>query len=118
MKQKVKFLWVPAAAAVTLCTLSPVVGAKMVTTDQAISHVSADQDRAQVQAFLNRTEAQENLQAMGIDAQAAKERVAGLTDQEAHELAQNLGTLPAGGDISNRELIAILLVVLLVLLLI
>ena len=118
MKQKVKFLCILAAAAVTLCTLSPVVVAKMVTTNQAISQVTANQDRAQVQAFLNRTEARENLQSMGIDAQAASERVAGLTDQEAHELAQKLGTLPAGGDVSNRELIAILLVVLLVLLLI
>ena len=55
---------------------------------------------------------------MGIDAQAVKERVARLTDQEVNELARELDTLPAGGDISNRNLVAILLIVLLVVLLI
>jgi hypothetical protein len=118
MVQGMKFLWILTAVVVALCTLSPAVGAKMVSTSQAVGHVAADQDRARVQAFLNRTEARGKLQSLGIDPHAAKERVAGLTDHEAHELAQRLNTLPAGGDISNRNLIAILLVVVLVLLLI
>ena len=115
---KSKRLWFLAGAAVTLCILSVVAGAEMVSTDQALGQVTTGQDRARVQAFLNRTETQEKLQAMGIDAQAVKERVARLTDQEVNELAQQIDTLPAGGDISNRNLVAILLIVLVVVLLI
>ncbi|MGB7931712.1 MAG: PA2779 family protein [Gammaproteobacteria bacterium] len=111
-------LWILAGAAVTMCILSVVAGAEMVSTDQALGKATADQERARVQLFLNRTETQEKLHAMGIDAQAVKERVASLTDQEVNELARQLDTLPTGGDISNRNLIAILLIVLLVVLLI
>ena len=118
MKQKVKFVWFLAAAAMALCTLSPMIDAKMVSTIQAFGQTTADQDRARVQSFLDRADARQRLQAMGIEAAEAKVRVMALTDREAHELARKLGTLPAGGDISNRQLIAILLAVLLVLLLI
>jgi hypothetical protein len=111
-------LWVLAGTAATLSMLSVVAGAEMVSTDQALGQWTADQDRARVQAFLNRSDAQEKLQAMGVDAHAVKERVANLTDPEIHELARRIDTLPAGGDISNRNLIAILLIVLLVILLI
>ena len=115
---KSKRLWILVGAAVTLCMLSVVADAEMVSTDQAIGQVTADQDRARVQVFLDRTGTQEKLQAMGIDAQAVKERVARLTNQEVNELARQIDSLPAGGDTSNRNLIAILLIVLLVVLLI
>ena len=115
---KSKRLWILAGAAVTLSILSAVAGAEMVSTEQAISQSTADQDQARVQVFLGRTEIQAKLHAMGIDTQAVKERVARLTDREVNELAQQLDTLPAGGDISNRNLVAILLAVLLVVLLI
>jgi hypothetical protein len=111
-------LWTVAGAAVTLCLLSVVAGANMVSTDQAIDRETANQDRARVQAFLDRKDARKKLQSMGIDIEVAKERLAGLTDQEAHELARRFDTLPAGGAISNRNLIAILLIVLLVVLLV
>jgi hypothetical protein len=113
-----KRLWVIAAAAAVLSALSPAAGAKMVSTGQALGEVAGDQDRARVQSFLDRTEAREKLQAMGIDAHVVKDRVAALTDPEIHDLAQKLDTLPAGGNLSNNELIALLLVVLLVVLLI
>jgi hypothetical protein len=116
MISELKHLWVIAAAAAVLCTVSPAAGAKMVSTGQAIRETAANQDRARLQSFLDRTEAREELKAMGIDAQAAKDRVAGLTDREVHELAQKLDTLPAGGNISNNDLIVILLVVLLIVL--
>lgn len=111
-------IWILAWVAVTLSILSAVAGAEMVSTEQAIGRSTADQDLARVQVFLDRAEIQTKLHAMGIDTQAVKERVARLTDQEANELAQQLDTVPAGGDISNRNLVAILLAVLLVVLLI
>jgi hypothetical protein len=118
MRRELKCSWVITAAAAVLCALPSVAGAEIVSTSQAIGEVAVDQDRAMVESFLDRKEAQEKLQAMGIDTQAAKDRVAGLTDREVHDLAQKLDTLPAGGNISNNNVIAILLVVLLVVLLI
>ena len=115
---KSKRLCILAGAAVTMCMLSVVAGAEMMSTDQALGQVTAGQDRARVQAFLNRTDAQEKLQALGIDAQVVKERVARLTDREVNELSRQIDTLPAGGDIGNRNLVAVLLIVLLVVLLI
>ena len=118
MKRQLKRAWIIVMAAAVLCALPPVVGAKMVTTAQAIGEVVADRDRARVQSFLDRTDARTKLEAMGIDTQAVKERVAGLTDREVHDLAQKLDTLPAGGNLRNNDLIVILLVVILVVLLV
>jgi Family of unknown function (DUF6627) len=118
MKRQLKRVWVIVMAAAVLCALPPAVGAKMVTTTQAIGEVAADQNRARVQSFLDRTDARTKLEVMGIDTQAVNERVAGLTDREVHDLAQKLDTLPAGGNLRNNDLIVILLVVILVVLLV
>ena len=118
MNSGLKRLWGVIATAAVLCVLPPLAGAAMVSTDQAIDQGAAEQERARVKVFLDRADAREKLQAMGVDALAAKDRVAGLTDQEVHVLAQKLDTLPAGGDLSNNQVIAIVLIVILVVLLI
>jgi hypothetical protein len=118
MNRGLKRLWGVIATVAVMCVLPTLVGAALVSTDQAIGQGAAEQDRARVQAFLDRADAREQLQALGVDELAAKDRVAGLTDQEVHALAQKLETLPAGGDLSNNQIIAILLIVLLVVLLI
>jgi hypothetical protein len=118
MNSRLKRLWGIIATAAVACLLPMLVGAAMVSTDQAIGQAVAEQDRARVQAFLDRADAREQLRALGVDELAAKDRVAGLTDQEVHALAQKLDTLPAGGNLGNNEVIVILLIVLLVVLLI
>jgi hypothetical protein len=101
------------------CALpTPIVVADMVSTGQVIRQGVAEQDRARVRSFLDRADAREQLQAMGVDELAAKDRVARLTDQEAHTLAQKLEMLPAGGNLGQNDLIIILLVVILVVLLV
>ena len=118
MNRGLKRLWGIAATAAVLCVLAPLAGAAMISTDQAIGQGVAEQDRARVQAFLDRADAREQLRAMGVDEFAAKDRVAGLTDQEVHALAQKLDSLPAGGNLGTNEVIVILLVVILVVLLV
>jgi hypothetical protein len=118
MNRGLKRIWGFIATAAVMCVLPTLVGAAMVSTDQAIGQGAAEQDRARVQAFLDRADARQQLQAMGVDALMAKDRVTGLTDQEVHALARKLDTLPAGGNLGNNEVIAILLIVLLVVLLI
>jgi hypothetical protein len=67
--------------------------AGMIGADQA---AAAQSDRATVVSVLNRAETTAQLQAMGVDPQAARERVAAMTDQEVHALAQDIQTAPAG----------------------
>jgi hypothetical protein len=118
MNRGLKRFRVVVATATVLCVLPPLAGAVLVSTDRAIDQGVADQDRARVQAFLDRADAREQLQALGVDDLVVKHRVAGLTDREVHALVQQLDTLPAGGELSNRKILAVVLIVFLVLLLI
>lgn len=70
--------------------------AGMIGADQAAAVQGAQTDRAAVMGVLNRSETVAQLQAMGVDPQAARERVAAMTDQEVHALAQDIQTAPAG----------------------
>ena len=72
------------------------VQAGMIGTDQVASAASGQADRATVLGFINRTEVAGQLQALGVDLQTAKDRVAAMTDQEARTLAGKLDSLPAG----------------------
>jgi hypothetical protein len=118
MNRGLKRIRVTAATAVLLGMLMPLSDAALVSTDQAITQGAAEQDRTRVRAFLERDDARAQLRALGVDEPVAQDRVAGLTDEEVHALAQTLDTLPAGGDLNNRQVIAIVLIVLLVVLLI
>jgi hypothetical protein len=86
--------------------------AGMVETDQAISHELPNQDRAKINAFLDREDVLSQLQQHGVSAADAKARVYALTDDEAHKLAGKLDQLPAGGT----DIIGALLFVFIVLL--
>jgi hypothetical protein len=73
--------------------------AGMVKTGQAVSHELAGQDRARINAFIDREDVLAQLQKQGVTAGEAKARVYALTDEEAHRIAGKLDQLPAGGDI-------------------
>lgn len=116
MKKGKARLWLVAALSAALCVQAPLVRAEIVTTDQVGAASTVDQDRAKVQGFLDRTNVQDRLRAMGVDGLLVKDRVAALSDQEVHALAQRIDSLPAGGDLhmNNYEIIIILLIVILV----
>lgn len=118
MNRRLIRLWVIIATATVVGVLPAAAGAALVATDQAGVLDTAAQDRAKVQAFLDRASVREKFQAMGVDSLLAKDRVAALTDQEVHALTQKIDALPAGGNLSTNQIIAILLVVLLLVLLI
>ena len=83
--------------------------AGMVATDQ----VAASGERDRVKSFLGRTEMREQLQALGLSPQAARDRVDALSDEEVASLAGRLDQLPAG----SADPLGVALVVFLVLLL-
>ncbi len=72
------------------------VQAGLVGTDQVMSAAQAVAARDTVASFMNRSDVAGQLQALGLSAQDAKDRVAALTDAEVSRLAGQIESLPAG----------------------
>lgn len=85
--------------------------AAMVSTEQAMVTPAGNADREHVSTFLNRADVQTALQAQGVDANAAIERVQAMSDVEVAQLADRVDQAPAGAGV-----IGILFTVFLVLL--
>jgi hypothetical protein len=100
-------------AALSLQTSVAMAG--IVPTDQLAAPNQTETEKAKVQAFMDRADVRDRLQALGVDAPSAKDRVAGMTDQEVHAMAQKIDSMPAGGTLSNNDLLLVLLIVLLIL---
>ena len=95
----------------------PAARAEIVTTGLLTAQHVTDVERAKIQSFLDRESVRHKIQAMGIDGLAARDRVAALNDQEVHDLAARIDSLPTGGNVgsfTNEQLIIILLVAILV----
>ena len=73
--------------------------AAMIGTEQVAQARSADAARAQLNEAFARADVQTRLQALGVSASDAGERVAALTDDEALRLAGEIDKAPAGGII-------------------
>jgi hypothetical protein len=84
----------------------------MIGADAAPAPASRQSD--QNQAFVDRATVMDRLQAMGISESVARERVAALTDAEAHAMAQKMDAMPVGGALSQTDWILILLVAILI----
>jgi hypothetical protein len=103
-----------AIVSAALCSQPLIARAGIVSTEQVAAQQQADTDRATVQGFMERANVKERMQALGVDGVFAKERVAALNDHEVHELAAKIDGMPAGGNLSQNDLIIILLVAILV----
>jgi hypothetical protein len=68
----------------------------MVSTLQLAQETRIDQQRAHVNAFLDRAGVQSLLEARGVDVADAQVRIASLTASELAALAAQIDTLPAG----------------------
>ncbi|HET8747754.1 MAG TPA: PA2779 family protein [Ramlibacter sp.] len=75
-------------------------------------------DRAKVQAFLERADIRERLQAMGVSGLNASGRVDAMTDAEVHALAERIDAMPAGGALSDRDLLIIIVIAVIIAILI
>jgi hypothetical protein len=99
-----------------LCLQTSVVMAEIVPTDQLAAPNQTEVEKAKVQAFMDRADVKVRLQALGVTELSANDRVAAMTDQEVHAMAQKIDSMPAGGALSDRDWILILVIVLLLLL--
>ena len=92
----------------------PQANAEMISTDRA----QAGEERSRVKALIERPEAAQALQKMGIAPREAAARVDAMSDAEVRQLAGRLDALPAGGAVSNEELLLIIIIVLLIVIII
>ena len=102
------------AISVLMLVQAPLAQAEIVDTVAVAPQNQAEQDRAKVDAFIERANVKERLVAMGVTGLLAKQRVESLSEAEVHALAQRIDTLPAGGNLSNTDLILVLLIAILV----
>ncbi len=85
--------------AVALITLPFQTGqASMIGTDQVTAAATVQADRNLVSSYLSRSQTVSEFQALGLDAQDARDRVASMTDEEVRSLAGQINAAPAGGD--------------------
>ena len=82
--------------------------AGMIGTDQVAS-TSSHADRSAVLSFLTRADVAGQLQALGLDAATAKDRVAAMTDSEVSYLAGQINSLPAGADTAGVILLILII---------
>lgn len=71
----------------------------LVSTGEAVEAERADADRERINEVLNREDVREELLARGVEPDAVEARVAALSEEEAHQLANQLDELPAGADV-------------------
>jgi hypothetical protein len=87
--------------------------AGIVGSEQLLHSEHSTLKREQLQQWMARDDVRQQLQALGVDAQQATERINALTDQELQQLALNMDTDPAGSG--ALAVIGIVFVVLLIL---
>lgn len=86
--------------------------AEMVGTDEAAASVepaNPNADREKVRAFMERPEVVKQLQKMGVSPDEAQARVGAMSDAEVRLVAGKLDMLPAGGRLTDFQLIVIIL---------
>jgi hypothetical protein len=72
--------------------------AGMISTDQVVASAAASADRTALLTTLSRGEVADQLRLQGVDPDAAKARVASMTDQEVAALTGKIDSLPAGAS--------------------
>lgn len=102
-----------------LCTLLLVpfavpVQAGMVGTDRILRDAGTEAQRAELERMLGRDEVRTELEALGVPAERAHERVQRLTDTEVARLHGQVAGLPAGGNLSTVQLLLIILLIVLI----
>jgi hypothetical protein len=95
-----------------LLALTPVVSAQaaMVGNSELLANGSQLQTRDSLQQLLERQEARQQLQALGVSPEWAQTRMEQLSDSELARINQGIGQLQAGGDSVLGVLVLIFIV--------
>jgi hypothetical protein len=112
-QQFVKIVAIVAALTFGLTGVMHTASASVVGTRAVMAQAERAETIARVHAAMDREDVQRQLVALGVDAEAAKERIAALSNSELRELDGQLASLPAGAGL--LEVAGIIFVVILVL---
>ena len=97
--------WIVLAFGLAASLLVPQAHAAMIGTE----NVQAQDERARVKALLERPELAKGLEKMGIAPRDALGRVDAMSDEEVLQLAGRLDAALAGGQITNEQLLLIII---------
>ncbi len=86
--------------------------AAMITSSDLVQQTQNHVEREQLLVMLDRSEVRQQLTEMGVEPEAAKMRVANMSDAEVTQLNQKLEQLPAGSGIVG--LVVLLFIVFLI----
>jgi hypothetical protein len=96
-------------------TLCGTANADLVGTDEAVAAAQSGEDRER--ASIGRPEVVKQLQEAGVPPGEAEARVRAMSDEEVRTIAGKLEALPAGGVLTDYQLIVVVLLVILLALL-
>jgi len=98
-------------------SLQSSIGTAEVINDDLIVPLSQNEaGRLKVQNFMDRAEVRDRLKSFGVTDTLSRVRVAAMTDEEVHAMADKIDTMPAGGRVHDSDLVLILLIIILILL--
>jgi hypothetical protein len=83
--------------------------AGLIGADQAAAPANSA-ERTMLLGTLERSDVIQQMQSLGVDPIAARERVQSMTDQEVHALAQDIQSAPAAAGTSWGAVVAIILI--------
>jgi hypothetical protein len=109
MKEKLQsFRNIAAGCLLGMALVHHPANAGIVSTEEA---AAAPASREHLGRAVSRPEVARQLQDLGVPPQEALSRINAMTDEEVRRIAGGLGTLPAGGALSNYELLVVLMLV-------
>lgn len=85
--------------------------AAMLSTPDMIASEQAQYDREELKSLLSRDDVQSQLEAYGVTAAEAEQRVASMTDSEVAELNAEIQDAPAGGIVGAIVLIFVVFII-------
>ena len=88
--------------------------AGMIGTDQVVAGAQAQSSRDKVLNFVTRGDVVKQLEALGLSASTAKDRVGAMTPDEIGQIAGRIDSLPAGADGASGWLGGIIIIGLLI----
>ncbi|MGO2131925.1 MAG: PA2779 family protein [Halomonas sp.] len=103
MKRLVRFLSPLLIACLVAASITPAFASgadsvPLIGTADALQATSASHHRDQIRQLLTREDVQQQLLARGVSPADVNDRVAALSDEEAHQMAEQLDNLPAGAS--------------------
>jgi hypothetical protein len=87
--------------------------AGMIATNTVVEDMTRDQNQQKVMEFIERSDVKNQMMSFGVSAEEASQRVVHLSDSELRNIAGEIDSSTAGGDVGG--VLVIILVVILIL---